>query len=324
MLARRSLLALPGLLAAPALRAQGSWPERQITMVVPFAPGATPDFAARLVAPKMGQSLGQPVVVENRAGGGSLIGTRSVLQARPDGYTTLMGSISFMMAPLTVDPPPFDAAAGFRVVSLMATVPYLVLVRADAPPRNVAEFHAWVRDNPGKLNYGSAGSGTPLHLAGAIYDLLMGTRMTHVAYRGAALAMADLLAGQVQVVFGDVGSAAPHIKAGTLRLLAVCVPNRLAAYPDIPTMAESDARLREFDIYTWAMLSVPKATPDLPVQRLHAAIAEAAKQPELQPRYAELGFDLINGSPAEGDAVLAREQAKWAKLIKAAGIKADL
>jgi tripartite-type tricarboxylate transporter receptor subunit TctC len=272
----------------------------------------------------MAQALGQPVVVENRAGGGSIVGTRSVLQSRPDGLTTLMGSISFMMAPLTIDPPPFDAAAGLRVVSLMATVPYLLLVRADAPPKTVAEFHAWVRENPGKLNYGSAGSGTPLHLAGAIYDLLMGTRMTHVAYRGAALAMADLLAGQVQVVFGDVGSSAAHIRAGTVRVLAVCVPQRLPAYPEIPSMAESDPRLREFDIYTWAMLSVPKATPDGPVQRLHAALMEAAKQPELQPRFAEVGFDMINGSPAEGDAVLAREQAKWARLIKAAGIKADL
>ena len=151
----------------------------------------------------------------------------------------------------------------------------------------------------------------------------MGTQMTHVAYRGASLAMADLLAGQVQIVFGDVGSAAPHIKAGTIRLLAVLVPQRLPAYPDVPTMAESDPRLREFDIYTWAMLSVPKATPDEPVQRLHAAIAEAGRAPELQPRFAEVGFDMINGSPAEGDAVLAREQAKWARLIKAAGIKAD-
>jgi tripartite-type tricarboxylate transporter receptor subunit TctC len=219
---------------------------------------------------------------------------------------------------------PYDAIKDFTPIGMIGGTPNVLVVNASLPINNIKEFIEYIKKNPGKLNYGSAGSGTPLHLAGAIYDLLMGTRMTHVAYRGAALATADLLAGQVQVVFGDVGSAAPHIKAGTLRLLAVCVPNRLAAYPDIPTMAESDARLREFDIYTWAMLSVPKATPDLPVQRLHAAIAEAAKQPELQPRYAELGFDLINGSPAEGDAVLAREQAKWAKLIKAAGIKADL
>ena len=271
----------------------------------------------------MTQFLGQPVVTENRAGAGSTIGTRSVLQARPDGHTVLMGSISFMMAPLTMDPPPFDSSAGFRVVSLLASVPYILLVRADAPPKDLAEFHKWVAANPGKLNYGSAGNGTPLHLGGAIYSLMMGAQMTHVSYRGSGPAIADLLAGQVQMVFADLPASAPQIAAGTVRPLASLVQQRIAAYPDMPTMAESDPRLAEYDIYTWAMLAAPKATPDLPVQRLHAALAEAAKAPELQPRFADLGFDIVMNSPAEGDALLAREQAKWAALIKRAGIKAD-
>ncbi|TCZ65396.1 Bug family tripartite tricarboxylate transporter substrate binding protein [Roseicella aquatilis] len=320
---RRHLLAAPALLTAPAVRAQ-AWPDRPVTMVVPFAPGGTPDVAARLVAPRMGQALGQPVVVENRAGGGSTIGTRSVLQAKPDGNTVLMGSISFMMAPLTMDPPPFDSAAGFRVVSLLATVPYILIVRADAPPRDIAGFHKWVRDNPGKLNYGSAGSGTPLHLGGAIYSLLTGADIIHVAYRGSGPAIADLLAGNVQMAFADVPAAAPHIQAGTVRPLASLVQHRLPTYPTLPTMAESDPRLADYDIYTWAMLAAPKATPDLPVNRLHDALIEAARAPELQPRFADLGFDMVMGSPAEGDARLAREQAKWAALIRRAGIKADL
>ncbi|MFZ4410923.1 MAG: Bug family tripartite tricarboxylate transporter substrate binding protein, partial [Paracraurococcus sp.] len=222
-----------------------------------------------------------------------------------------------------MDPPPFDSAAGFRVVSLLASVPYILLVRADAPPKDIAGFHAWVAANPGKLNYGSAGNGTPLHLGGAIYSLMMGAEMTHVAYRGSGPAIADLLAGQVQMVFADLPAAAPQIAAGTVRPLASLVQQRIAAFPDVPTMAESDKRLAEYDIYTWAMLAAPKATPDLPVQRLHAALAEAARAPELQPRFRDLGFDLVMNTPAEGDALLAREQAKWAKLIKAAGIKAD-
>jgi len=323
---RRRLL-LGGLAAAPILaaraHAQEAWPTRPVTLVVPWAPGGSNDVVARLVAPLLAERLGQSVVVENRAGGGSIVGTRSVLQARPDGHTTLMGSISFMMAPLTIDPPPFDSAAGFRVVSLLATVPYILLVRADAPPKDIAGFHKWVAANPGKLNYGSAGNGTPLHLGGAIYSLMMGAEMTHVAYRGSGPAIADLLAGQVQMVFADLPAAAPQIAAGTVRPLASLVQQRIAAFPDVPTMAESDKRLAEYDIYTWAMLAAPKATPDLPVQRLHAALAEAARAPELQPRFRDLGFDLVMNTPAEGDALLAREQAKWAKLIKAAGIKAD-
>jgi tripartite-type tricarboxylate transporter receptor subunit TctC len=323
---RRTLLAAPAAaaLAVPSLsRAQAGWPDRPVTMVVPFAPGGSPDIAARLVAPHMSQRLGQAVVVENRTGAGSTIGTRSVLQARPDGYTVLMGSISFMMAPLTMDPVPFDSAAGFRVVSLLATVPYILVVRADAPPKDIAQFHAWVAANRGKLNYGSAGNGTPLHLGGEMYKLMMGADIAHIAYRGSGPAMQDLLAGTVQMVFADLPAATPHIRAGTVRPLAILVQKRIAAFPDLPTMAESDPRLAAYDVYTWTMLSAPKATPDLPVQKLHDALAVAARAPEVVPRFAEMGFDVVMNSPAEGDAYLAREQAKWGDIIRRAGIKAD-
>jgi tripartite-type tricarboxylate transporter receptor subunit TctC len=320
---RRHLLAAPGLLAAPAL-AQGGFPDRPVTMVVPFAPGGSPDIAARIVAPQMTEALGQPVVVENRAGAGSTIGTRSVLQARPDGHTVLMGSISFMMAPLTMDPPPFDSAASFRVVSLLATVPYILVVRADAPPRDIAGFHAWVAGSGGRLNYGSSGSGTPLHLGGEMYRLATGAQVTHVAYRGTGPAMADLLAGNVQMVFADLPGALPHIRSGGVRPLASLVRERIPAFPDLPSMAESDPRrLGEYEVYTWTMLAAPKATPDGPVARLHEALVTAARDPALAPRLAELGFVPALTSPAEGDAFLAREQAKWGALIRRAGIRAE-
>jgi tripartite-type tricarboxylate transporter receptor subunit TctC len=325
MLRRRALLAAPALLgplAIGAARAQ-AWPERPVTMVVPFAPGGSPDIAARIIAPKMTELLGQPVVIENRTGAGSTIGTRSVLNARPDGHTVLMGSISFMMAPLTMNPVPFDSAAGFRVVSLLATVPYILVVRADAPPRDIAGFHAWAAANGNKLNYGSAGNGTPLHMGGALYTLMTGTELTHIAYRGTGPAMADLLAGNVQMVFGDLPGVLNHIRAGTVRPLAALVQRRVPELPDLPTMAESDPRLAAYDVYTWVMLSAPKATPDLPIQRLHAAMVAAARDPALAPRLAELGFVPALTSPAEGDAFLAAEQAKWAEVIKRAGIRAE-
>jgi tripartite-type tricarboxylate transporter receptor subunit TctC len=271
----------------------------------------------------MTELLGQPVVIENRTGAGSTIGTRSVLNARPDGHTVLMGSISFMMAPLTMDPVPFDSAAGFRVVSLLATVPYILVVRADAPPRDIAGFHAWAAANGNKLNYGSAGNGTPLHMGGALYTLMTGTELTHIAYRGTGPAMADLLAGNVQMVFGDLPGVLNHIRAGTVRPLAALVQRRVPEFPDLPTMAESDPRLAAYDVYTWVMLSAPKATPDLPIQRLHAAMVAAARDPALAPRLAELGFVPALTSPAEGDAFLAAEQAKWAEVIKRAGIRAE-
>jgi len=317
-----------GLLATPALlphaaRAQAPWPDRPITMIVPFAPGGSPDIAARMIAPKMTVLLGQPVVVENRAGAGSTIGTRAVMQARPDGHTILMGPMSFLTAPLTMDPPPFDTVQGFRVICHVATVPYILVVRNDFPAQDLPAFHRYVAENPGRLNYGSSGNGTPLHLGGEMYNLMMGARLVHVAYRGSAPAITDLVAGQVQMVFADLPGASGQIRAGTIRPLASLVQERIPTQPSVPTMASSDPRLAEYDVYTWTMLVAPKATPDGPVMRLNQAAIAAAQAPEIAPRLAEMGFAFIGSTPQAGDAFLAREQAKWGALIRRAGIRAD-
>ena len=301
-----------------------SWPERPVTMVVPFAPGGTPDIGARLLAPKMSESLGQGVAVENRAGAGSTIGTRSVVQARPDGYTVLMGSISFLTAPLTMQPMPFDPAEALRAVCLVSTSPYILVVRADSPARDIAGFHAMARERGARLNYGSAGNGTPLHLGAELYKLMMGVDLTHVAYRGTGPAIAALLSGDVDVVFADVPGAAAYIASGAVRPLASLVKGRIAQVPDVPAMAESDPRLAEYEVYTWAMLAAPRATPDGPVARLNEAARRAAQDPEVSRRFAELGFDYIGSSPAEGDARMAREKAKWQDVIRRANIRADL
>jgi tripartite-type tricarboxylate transporter receptor subunit TctC len=325
---RRAALAAPAvaLLARPrsAARAQASWPERPITMVVPFAPGGTPDIGARLLAPKMSDHLGQGVVVENRAGAGSTIGTRSVVQARPDGYTVLMGSISFLTAPLIMQPMPFDPAEALRAVCLVSTSPYILVVRADSPARDIAGFHAWSKAQGAKLNYGSAGNGTPLHLGAELYKLMMGVDLTHVAYRGTGPAITALLSGDVEMVFADVPGASTHIASGAVRPLASLVKQRIAQYPQVPTMAESDPRLAEYEVYTWAMVAAPRATPEGPVARLNEAARRAAQDPDIARRLAEIGFDYIGSSPAEGDARMAREKAKWLDVIRRANIRPDL
>jgi len=319
---RRAALGLMGAaLPIAATRAQSNFPERPITVIIPFAPGGSPDIAARLMAPRMAELLGRPVNVDNRPGAGSTIGSRAVLQAQPDGHTIMMAPISFLTAPLTMDPAPFDTSASFRVISHIATVPYILVVRNDFPAQNLAEFHQYVAANPGRLNYGSSGNGTPLHLGGEMYKMMTGADIVHVAYRGSGPAIAALMGGHVQMVFADLPGAGAQMRAGAIRPLASLVQERIPGFPNVPTMAESDPRLAEYDVYTWVMLVAPKATPDAVVNRLNEVALQAARAPDIAPRLAELGFAPIHSSPAEGDAFLAREQEKWGTIIRTAGIR---
>jgi tripartite-type tricarboxylate transporter receptor subunit TctC len=199
----------------------------------------------------------------------------------------------------------------------------VLVVRQDFPARDIAAFHAHVAANPGRLNYGSSGNGTPLHLGGEMYRLMLGAEIQHVAYRGTAPAITDLIAGQVQMVFADLPGASGQLRAGTIRPLAVLVRQPVAALPGVPTMASSDPRLAAYEVYTWTMLVAPRATPDGPVARLNAAALAAARVPEVADRLAAMGFDMIASSPAAGDAFLAAEQAKWGALIRRAGIRAE-
>ncbi|MDB5412543.1 MAG: transporter substrate-binding protein, partial [Rubritepida sp.] len=227
-------------------------------------------------------------------------------------------------APLIVQPMPFDPVETLRVVSLVSTSPYILIVRADSPARDIAGFHAMVRERGASLNYGSAGNGTPFHLGAELYKLKMGVDLTHIAYRGTGPALVALLAGEVDMLFCDVPGASTHLRSGAMRPLATMVKDRIAQFPNVPTMAESDPRLADYDVYTWAMLVAPKATPDGPVMRMNEAVLRAARASDIAARFTELGFDYVGSTPADGDARLAREKAKWQEVIRAANIRVDL
>lgn len=323
MLTRRNtLVAAAGVLPSLA-SAQGTGPTQPVTMVVPFVPGGAPDVAARILAPRMAEALGRPVMVENRAGAGSTLGTKSVIQAAPDGSTILVGSISIVTAPLIMQPAPYDSSASLRAVSHIGTTPYVLVVRADAKPRDIRGFHAWVAENREKLSYGSSGTGSPLHLGGAMYNVMLGADLNHVPYRGSTPALTDLVAGKVDMVFADLPGATPYIKEGKLRPLASLASGRLRPFPELPTMAESDPRLAGYDVYTWILVAVPKATSDALVDRYHTAVSAAVSRPEVTKSLQDAGFDLILSSPQQGDVFLAGEQKKWGEFIQKSGIKAD-
>jgi len=271
----------------------------------------------------MSETLGKPVAAENRTGGFGLIGARAALAARPDGHTVMMAPLSFLAAPLMMDPQPYDPIRAFRAITHLDAIPYLLLVRADAPVRDIASFHTWVATHPTGLNYASSGNGTPLHLAGEMYRLMTGTRLTSIAYRGTGPAIAALIAREVHMVFADLPAAVGHIRAGTVGPLAVLGQEALEALPGVPTLASSDPRLAEYEVHTWVMLVTPRGVPDDPVARLNAAALAAMLAPDVSQRLAPMGFSVTGSAREAGDAFLAREQARWGSVITRAGIAAD-
>ena len=294
------------------------WPTRPVRIVVPYPAGGAVDIVTRALADKLATQWGQPVLVENKAGAGGLIGADGVSKSAPDGYTLVMGTVSsHAIAPAVYRKMPYDAVADFGAVSLVALTPYIITVNPSVPASSLRELVAHAKANPDKLNFGSSGTGTTPHLAGELFNTLAGVTLNHIPYKGSAPMVNDLLGAQVQVAFDN--TVIPNIKAGKLRGLAVTGPLRLAAVPDIPTAVE--AGLPGYEAVGWMGLYAAKGTPAALRARLAADTAKAAATPDFIAKMEGLGFQARTNTPAEFDAYLKAETAKWAKAIRDAKIE---
>jgi tripartite-type tricarboxylate transporter receptor subunit TctC len=300
-------------LALPAL-GQGTFPKQKpITLVVPFSPGGGNDILARAVAPRMGQLLGQTVVVENKPGAGGNLGTELVARAEPDGYTLVIASSQVTMNPFLGMKVPFRIERDFEPVGLMASVPMVLVSNPNEPYKTLPEFLAYSRAHPGKLSYSSPGNGTPQHLAGEVFAKLNQTEMLHVPYRGTGLSVTDLIAGQVQVSFATLASVAQHIQAGKVRALGIAGQKRTTLMPELPTFG--DAGLKNYDASLWYSLLAPAKTPPDVVARLNAAMVQALNDPAVARQLAQQGFETQTSTPAELKAFIAAELRRWERVI---------
>ncbi|MCW5576548.1 MAG: tripartite tricarboxylate transporter substrate binding protein [Burkholderiales bacterium] len=316
-------LCLSLLLAAIALpvQAQGGYPTRAVRLVVPSSPGGGTDISARIIAPQLSQFLGQQVVIENRAGAGTMIGGEVVARAAPDGYTLLMGISTLAINPSMYKKVPYDALKDFAPVSLAVTLSNVLVVHPSLPARNVKEFVALVKPRPGQINFASAGVGTSPHLSMELFLVMTGLKMLHVPYKGSGPGVTDLIAGHVPAMMPNMLSAQPHIKSGRLRALGVTGAKRAPGAEDIPTIAE--AGVPGYEAVQWYGVLAPAGTPRDIVTKLHAGTARALQNPEVRQRLLGDGAEPVGGTPEEFAVYLRSETAKWAKVIRAAGIKPE-
>jgi tripartite-type tricarboxylate transporter receptor subunit TctC len=297
-----------------------NYPSRPMRMVIPNPPGGTLDITARLVAPKMGELAGQSVIIDNRPGADTNIGTEIVARAPADGYTMLLQTVPFVVNPHLFRKLPF-AVSDFEPVSLMVAVPFVLVVHNSVAAKSLKDLISLAKAQPGKLTYASAGNGSNLHVAAELFNNLAGTRMLHVQYKGGGPALVALLGGEVNLSYLSVAAAAPHVKAGRLRALAVTGSQRSSVLPDLPTIAESG--VPGYDFSTWVGALVPRGAPTTTVNTLNALITRAVTSPDLSARFAEQGADIIASSPAQFAAHIKNELARWAKVVKESGIRAE-
>jgi len=315
------LLSLAGLLA-PGVALSQAWPSKPIRLIVPFPPGGGTDAFARPLSKVLTAQLGQTIVIDNRGGAGGTLGAELAAKSPPDGYTFLMGAVHHTIAVSMYPKLGYDLRKDLMPVTLVASVPNVVVVHPQrVPVKSIDEFNRYVKANPGKLNYGSAGNGTTHHLTVELYKVSTGTFITHIPYRGAGPALQDLLAGQVDLMFDGLGSSMPHIKAGKLVPLAVTSSKRSFALPDVPTLDE--AGVKGYEARTWYALWAPAGTPREIVVRMQQETAKALATKELRDIWASLGADAGGQSPEEMDRFVTAEIAKWAKVVKDSGAKLD-
>jgi tripartite-type tricarboxylate transporter receptor subunit TctC len=316
----RGLVGLVMLLCADAALAQ-SYPTHQVRMIVPFAPAGPTDVIARIIGQKLSESLGQQFFVENQPGAGGNIGIGSVARAAPDGYTILIVSSSYVVNPSLYDKIPYDPDKDLAPVTMMAASPNVLVVNPDVPAHSVKELIALIKANPGKFSFASAGTGTTPHLSGALFNLSQGLDLVHVPFNGAGPAIQSTLGGHTPIAFTALPPAAPLIKEGKLRALAVTSAKRSPALPDVPTMAEAGLPGQEAD--TLQGVLVPAKTPPEIVALLHREIVNAIATPDVQQRFAELGFDPAGTTPTQFAAQIKDEIAKWGKVVRDAHIKVE-
>jgi tripartite-type tricarboxylate transporter receptor subunit TctC len=307
---------------APAVTAQG-YPEQTIKLIVPQPPGGGFDTVARVLADKLGPLLGQAVVVENRVGAGTLVGTEAAAKAPADGYTLLLGGLSnIALNPGLYAKLPYDPLKDFTPVGLAATWSYTLVARKDLPHKDLRELIAFARDNPEKVTFASAGKGSGQHVAMAVTAQLAGVKLTHVAYRGAQAAYQDVLGGRVDLFFDISSTARPQVDAGAVRALAVSSRERQAMHPDVPTVMETG--MAPLDMESWFGLFAPAATPGPALARLRDAFEKVVAMPEIAQVFAKTGGRTMKLSPAETEALIKRDVERWSKLVQEAGLGGGL
>ncbi|HTP94345.1 MAG TPA: tripartite tricarboxylate transporter substrate binding protein [Burkholderiales bacterium] len=318
---RSNLVAgLLALVAAVPAAGQG-YPERPIRLIVAFPPGGGTDVAARLIVPRLSEALGKQVVIDNRPGAGSTLGTNIVAKASADGYTLLMSDTTFGIVAALYPKLPYDAERDFAPVTQATSVPLAMVVHPSLPVNTIAEFVALAKAKPGQLNFGSGGVGTPLHMTGELLKIAAGIDIVHIPYKGAGPAFADLLGGHFQLMCPTMQSAIPYIHSGKLRALALTTAKRSPALPNVPTMAE--AGYPAVRAVAWYGVHAPAGTPKAIVARLHTDIARTLQDPVVKERFTSEGAEVVGSTPAEFTQFIAAEITQWKKVVTTAGIKAE-
>jgi tripartite-type tricarboxylate transporter receptor subunit TctC len=315
---QRSMIAAGALAIAAAQANAQDYPSKAVRLVVPYLPGGSTDIVARIIAPRIGASLGQQVVVDNRGGGASIPGTDAVARAVPDGYTLLLANIALGANPNLFRKLPYDAERDLAPVAIAAVMPTLLVSHPSIPARNVKELIAFAKARPGALYYGSAGNGSVNHLTMEVFRWMAGIDVVHVPYKGGAPAFTDLMGGQLSLMFPTVVMASYHVKSGRLVPLGISSAKRASVLPDVPTVAE--AGVPGFDVNEWQILVAPARTPAAIIDRLQGELVKAMQDPEAKERIMALGAEPVGSTPREAAAFLKNEIARWAKVSKEARI----
>ncbi len=315
-----ALVAILGFIGVPPAYAQ-QYPAKPVRLIVPFVAGGSADVLSRVLAQRLTQQYGQQMMVENRPGSGGHVGAEAAARATPDGYTIVFGTIGIHAAYAIYSKLNYDPARDLQPVAMYADVPNILIVHPSVPAKNVKEFIALAKSNPGRLNFGTAGSGSSTHMAGEWFKLVTGVNLTHVPYKGSAQAMQDLLGGQIELMFENLPTAIAQVRAGKVRALGMTSRERSPSMPEVPTVAESG--VPGFEATAWFTIAAPAKVPAEIIRKLNTDMNAFLKAPEMQQRWVDMGVVPMGGSPADAEKFFVTEREKWNKVIKAAAIRGD-